>query len=177
MLVPVLPMLPVPDLPPRLQLARELVLERTDGWVLELGGGRGALAAALIGRVEGYLGVERSGSAVEATRSRLGLLETSTRWSVHHGTLDTVPAPASLMDLAVAVNVNLFWTGPARRELDRLTELLTPAGCLVLVYEVPGGATDRLVEPLATSLGGAGYGWVVSRSRGCLVVIASPPGP
>ena len=106
-------LVPVPDLPPRLELARELVLERTDGWVLELGGGRGALAAALMGRVEGYLGVERSVSAVEATRSRLGLLETSTRWSVQHGTLDTVPAPDSSTDLAVAVDVNLFWTGPA----------------------------------------------------------------
>ena len=137
----------MPDLPPRLELG----LERTDGWVLERGGGRGALATALMGRVEGYLAVERSGSAVEATRSRLGLLETSTRWTLHHGTLDTVPAARSSTHLAVAVNVNLFWTGRARGELDRLTELLTPAGCLVLVYEVPGGATDRLLGPLAAS--------------------------
>lgn len=168
----------MPGLPPRLELARDLVLERTGGWVLELGGGRGVLAAALMGRVEGYLGVERSVTAVEAARSRLAALETATRWSVHHGTLETAPAPDSSIDVAVAVavNVNLFWTGSASGELDRLAELLTPAGCLVLVYEVPGGATDRLLDPLAASLGGAGYAWAVSRSRGCLVVIGSPPG-
>ena len=108
-------------LPPRLELARDLVLERTDGFVLELGGGRGVLAAALMGQVDEYLGVDRSAHAVDASRTRLAALETSTRWSVHHGTLDTVPAPNAVVDVAVAVNVNLFWTGPARRELDRLS--------------------------------------------------------
>ncbi len=161
-------------LPPRLELARDLVLERTDGFVLELGGGRGVLAAALMGQVDEYLGVDRSAHAVVASRTRLAALKSSTRWSVHHGTLDTVPAPNAVVDVAVAVNVNLFWTGPARRELDRLSALLTPNGCLVLVYETPDGAGDRLLDPLTRSLGEAAHTWQTSRRRGNLVVVASP---
>jgi SAM-dependent methyltransferase len=157
-----------------LELARDLVLERTDGFVLELGGGRGVLAAALLGGVDEYLGVDRSAHAVAASRSRLAALDTATRWTVHHGTLDTVPAPNAAVDVAVAVNVNLFWTGPARRELDRLSTLLTPNGCLVLVYQTPGGADDRLFDPLARSLGEAAHTWQTSRRRGSLVVVASP---
>lgn len=164
----------MPGLPPRLELARDLVLERTRGFVLELGGGRGALAQALMGQVDGYLGVDRSAHAVDASRARLGALETSTRWSVHHGTLDSVESPGPVVDVAVAVNVNVFWTGPARRELDRITSLLAPKGCLVLVYETPGGAGDRLLDRLTGSLGDAGYTWEVSRPRGRLGVVASP---
>ena len=164
----------MPGLPPRLELARELVLERTGGFVLELGCGRGVLAAALMGRVDEYLGVDRSAHAVDASRRRLAALETTTRWAVHHGTLDTVPAPQAAVDLAVAVNVNLFWAGSARRELDRLSTLLTPNGCLVLVYQTPGGADDRLLDPLARSLGEAAHTWQASRRHGSLAVVAIP---
>ena len=150
------------------------MLERTDGFVLELGGGRGVLAAALMGRVDEYVGVDRSAHAVDASRSRLTALETTTRWTVHHGTLDTAPAPIGAVDVAVAVNVNLFWTGPARRELDRISALLTPNGCLLLVYQTPDRADDRLLDPLARSLGEARHTWQTSRRRGSLVVVASP---
>ena len=150
------------------------MLERTDGFVLELGCGRGVLAAALMGGVTSTSGSTGPARAVEASRTRLAALETATRWSVHHGTLDTVPAPHAAVDLAVAVNVNLFWTGPARRELDRLSSLLTPNGCLVLVYETPDGAGDRLLDPLARSLGDSGWAWQAGRRHGSLVVVASP---
>lgn len=150
------------------------MLERTGGLVLELGCGRGVLAAALLGRVSEYLGVDRSEPAVAASRTRLAALETATRWSVHHGTLDTVPAPDAAVDVAVAVNVNLFWTGPARPELHRLSSLLTPNGCLVLVYETPGTAGDRLLDPLARSMGDSGWAWQGGRRHGSLVVVASP---
>jgi SAM-dependent methyltransferase len=164
----------VAGLPPRLELARDLVLEHTDGCVLELGGGRGVLAAALMGRVEEYLGVDRSAHAVDASRSRLAALETTTRWTVHHGTLDSAPAPDAAVDVAVAVNVNLFWTGPARRELDRLSALLAPNGCLVLVYQAPDGAEHRLRDPLTRSLDDSGWAWQAGRRPGSLALVASP---
>jgi hypothetical protein len=164
----------VPGLPRRLELARNAVLARTRGFVLELGGGRGVLAEALMGEVDQYLGIDRSPHAVDAGRSRLAALERSTRWSLHLGTLDTAAVPRSAVDVAVAVNVNVFWTSPARRELDRLTELLEPEGSLVLVYEAPGGAGDRLLGPLARSLDDAGYAWDPTRSGEIVVVVASP---
>jgi len=166
----------VTALPPRLELARDLVLERTDGFVLELGGGRGVLAAALMGRVEEYLGVDRSANAVDASRERLAVLDTATRWTVHHGTLDTLPTPPAPVDVAVAVNVNLFWTGPARPELDRLSTLLSRSGCLVLVFDTPDGADERLLDPLARSLGRSGWGCEADRRGASLAVVASPEG-
>jgi SAM-dependent methyltransferase len=163
----------VTALPPRLELARDLVLERTDGFVLELGCGAGVLAAALMGPVDEYLGVDRSAHAVAASRERLAALDTPTRWTVHHGTVDTLPAPPAPVDLAVAVNVNLFWTGPARRELDRLSSLLSPLGVLVLVFETPDGAGNRVLDPLGRSLGGSGWGWGADRRGASLAVVAS----
>jgi SAM-dependent methyltransferase len=52
-------------------------------------------------------------------------------------------------DKAFAVNVNLFWTGPADPELTTLTRVLRPGGRLLLVYEGPGGTRD--VSPTITA--------------------------
>ena len=91
------------------------------------------------------------------------------------------PSVWAPFDRAVAVNVNVFWTGAAEAELAALARLLTPDGVLHLVYEPP--AAERL-EPLraglAEHLSTAGWRWAADaggasgRSHGLLRVRAQP---
>jgi hypothetical protein len=61
-------------------------------------------------------------------------------------------------DKIFAVNVNLFWTGPAVRELTLARRLLRPGGALYLSYEPPGpDQVRRLAGKLVGHLAAAGF--------------------
>ncbi|MGW0652637.1 SAM-dependent methyltransferase [Streptomyces umbrinus] len=49
-------------------------------------------------------------------------------------------------DKIFAINVNLFWTGPARAELALAAHLLTPGGALYAFYEPPGERLDERLD-------------------------------
>jgi len=106
------------QVPLRLSWAVETLGLGPDDRVLEIGCGRGVAAALVLDRLDRgtYLGLDRSSTAIEAavrrnrdavTAGRAGFLTTS---------LDEAEFEPGSFDKIFAVNVNLFWTGPAERE-------------------------------------------------------------
>jgi len=57
-------------------------------------------------------------------------------------------------DKIFAINVNLFWTGPARAELALAAHLLAPGGALYAFYEPPGERLDERIDELAAKVTG-----------------------
>lgn len=141
--------------PPRLAAAVELVDPAPDARVLEVGCGRGVAAALLADRLPRghYTGIDRSAVATAATAARLR------SGSVHTTSLVGFRPVPGAFDLALAVNVNLFWTGPARAEIAVLATALRPAGVLHLVYGSDGGAAPRtdVVDRLHAHLAAGGF--------------------
>jgi len=141
--------------PPRLAAAVELVDPAPDARVLEVGCGRGVAAALLVERLPRghYTGLDRSAVAVAATADRVpaGTVLTTSLAAFR-------PEPGAF-DLALAVNVNVFWTGPARAELAVLAAALCPGGVLHLVYGSDGGAAPRtdVVDRLRDHLTAGGF--------------------
>ncbi|MDD7940210.1 class I SAM-dependent methyltransferase [Actinomycetospora lutea] len=140
--------------PPRLAAAVELVDPAPDARVLEVGCGRGVAAALLVDRLPRgrYTGLDRSATATAAAR-RAGAPEVLTT-----SLAEFRPEPGAF-DLALAINVNVFWTGPARAELAVLATALGPGGVLHLVYGSDGGAAPRLdvVDRLRDHLVAGGF--------------------
>ncbi|PZG02701.1 SAM-dependent methyltransferase [Micromonospora deserti] len=77
-------------------------------------------------------------------------------------------------DKIFAINVNLFWTGPADHELALAARLLAPGGGLYLCYDPPGNRADEIVQKVTATLTGAGFGVQVERSAGAVAVIGRP---
>lgn len=126
--------------PPRLAAAVDVVDPAPDARVLEVGCGRGVAAVLLVDRLPRgrYTGLDRSATATAATAARL-----AGRGTVHTTALAAFrPAPGTV-DLALAINVNVFWTGAARAELAVLATALDAGGVLHLVYGSDGGAAPR----------------------------------
>jgi cyclopropane fatty-acyl-phospholipid synthase-like methyltransferase len=145
--------------PPRLLAAVALVDPAPDARVLEIGCGRGALAALLLERLPAghYTGLDRSATATAATAARIADAIAAGRAEVLTTTL--AEFRAEQVDLALAVNVNAFWTGPASRELAVLAAALRPGGVLHLLYGSDGGAAPRtdVVDRLTGHLDAGGF--------------------
>jgi predicted TPR repeat methyltransferase len=60
-------------------------------------------------------------------------------------------------DKIFAINVNLFWTGPARAELALAAELLAPDGTLYAFYETPGDRMDEIAEKVTGTFSAGGF--------------------
>ncbi|MEU4412159.1 SAM-dependent methyltransferase [Nocardia salmonicida] len=125
--------------------------------VLELGPGSGAsltrLAARLgTGRI---VGVDRSATALARAERRCAAEIAAGRVRLVEGEVAKVgPArllaeldPGDRFDLVFAVNVNLFWTGPATTAWSTVRECLAPTGRFWLCYGY--GATDSPTPPIA----------------------------
>ncbi|MEJ2886289.1 class I SAM-dependent methyltransferase [Actinomycetospora aeridis] len=143
--------------PPRLVAAVELVDPAPDARVLEVGCGRGVAAALLVERLSRghYTGIDRSATASAATAARLP----GARARVHTCALAAFRPEPGAFDLALAVNVNVFWTGAAAGELGVLATALRPGGVLHLVYGSDGGAAPRtdVVDRLRDHLVAGGF--------------------
>jgi SAM-dependent methyltransferase len=134
--------------------------------ILEIGCGPGVAAALVCERLGGggrLTAIDRSATAVERTRRRLG----SGPATVEQTDLAGFDAPASSFDKAFAVNVNVFWTGPAEAELEVLRTVVRPGGVIALVYEGPPSGGGRDVAPtVAAALGRIGCATGVARDPG-----------
>ena len=110
--------------------------------VLEVGCGVGLAVALLVERVgpEGYVvGLDRSASALaHAERRNLRATEVGVLAFTERELAD-FRDPGAPFDAVLAVDVNVFWTGPATEEVTRLAELLAPDGVVLLGYEAPPG--------------------------------------
>ncbi|MCP3819172.1 class I SAM-dependent methyltransferase [Streptomyces sp. A3M-1-3] len=68
-------------------------------------------------------------------------------------------------DKIFAINVNLFWTGPARDELALARDRLAPEGVLWLFYEPPPGRRgDEIIGEAADVLDKGGFATQVVQS-------------
>jgi SAM-dependent methyltransferase len=128
--------MPPSTIPDRVAWAVNQLDLRPDDRVLEIGGGPGAAAELVCSRLEqGFLlGVDRSSVAIERSARRNQHFLDSGRLELRLGRLADLEVPAGSFDLAFCVDVNLFWTGAAQPELDRLHQALRPGGRLHVCY-------------------------------------------
>ncbi|MBT2524671.1 methyltransferase domain-containing protein [Streptomyces sp. ISL-99] len=147
--------------PERLTVAVDLLDVRPDDRVLEIGSGRGVAAELILQRLpRGELvGLDRSEVAVAAASERNADAVSAGRAAFRHTALaDADPHSLGRFDKILAVDVNVFWTGPATRELEAVTRLLRPSGSLVLCYAPPDRAQVTKVKGLLlTHLSDAGF--------------------
>ena len=112
--------------------------------VLEIGCGSGIAAALICDRLVGgrMLAIDRSATQIECARRRNEAHLTSGRLALETVELADLDVDGSF-DKIFAINVNLFWVGPATRELARVRRALAPEGGLYLFYEAPSPARAR----------------------------------
>jgi SAM-dependent methyltransferase len=143
--------------PERIRWAVEVVGPGPGDRVLEVGCGPGVAAGLVCRRlVTGrLLAIDRSPVAVARTGARnaeyvaAGLLE------VRQSTLDELRV--SGMDRAFSVNVNVFWTGGAERELTALYQALRPGGELFVLYGAGPTDGERITRTIAHAMASHGF--------------------
>lgn len=154
----------------RQRWAVDLATASAPGSVLEIGCGPGvalALLAAALPEAR-VVGVDRSATAVRRAAARLAAVPGGDRVLLLEVAVADLDLPAASVDVALGVNVNVFWTSRAARELAVLARVLRPGGVLHLVYEPPG-PDPWVVDGVAASLAVAGWTWTVQRRTGLTV--------
>ena len=152
----------MPDrLPERLVRAVELLDVGSEERILEIGCGPGVAAALVCARLRrGRLtAIDRSSAAIERARKRNAAALAAGKLDLRRVNLaDFEPVTGERFDAVLAVNVNLFWTGPADTELTVLARTLRPGGRVVLVYETPRGTLrERALTAIETGLQAHGF--------------------
>ena len=138
--------------PERISWALELLDPAPDEEVLEIGCGPGVAAVLVCERFSsGHLtAIDRSATAVERTRRRAEPHVASGRLRLHQAALADLPGvlgEGQQFDAALAVDVNVFWTGPAEAECGALAAAVRPGGRVLLVFGGPGPGGVRDVGP------------------------------
>lgn len=168
--------------PARIGWAVELLDVRPGDRILEFGCGPGVAAALVADRLDGghLTAIDRSATAVERCRARTADHLAAGRVTVEHVDLAGFEGEPDSYDKAFAVNVNVFWTGPADAECRVLDRVLRRAGTLLLVYGGPrpgdtGAGDTRDVGPrVAATLERHGFTPRVTRHpAGALLAITA----
>jgi cyclopropane fatty-acyl-phospholipid synthase-like methyltransferase len=150
-----------PVIPARIAWSVNQLKIGADQRILEIGAGRGAAAELVCAHLGGgsYLGIDRSAAAVNAGSERNRRYVERQMAEFQQLALEEIdPGAVGRFDTVFAVNVNLFWTKPAQRELALVRELLTARGQLWLFYEAPTtAATSRISTLLGQRFDQAGY--------------------
>ncbi|MBC7303495.1 MAG: class I SAM-dependent methyltransferase [Nocardia sp.] len=153
--------------------------------VLELGPGSGASLARIAARLgKGRIvGVDRSATALSQAERRCASEIAAGRVRLVQGEIGKVRAdrlldeldPGQRFDLVFAVNVNMFWTGPATTSWTTMRECLAPSGRIWLCYgygtpNSPTPSIERLTERFAS----AGYHCTTVTTDTLLAARATP---
>jgi trans-aconitate methyltransferase len=165
------------DIPLRVRVAVALVDPAPDARVLEVGFGPGVSLDLLCRRVpDGHVtGIDRSGTAVARAERRNARHLAEARLDLIESDLAGYRPSGDPFDAVLAVNVNVFWTGPADTEIERLADLLADGGAVHLVHELPdAGAAERVTRRLRDNFGRHGFTVEVTRPEGLLCVTARP---
>jgi cyclopropane fatty-acyl-phospholipid synthase-like methyltransferase len=152
-----------PRVPARLRWAVDVLGVRPGERVLEIGCGRGVAIELLCESPDAGLvvGIDRSAAAVAAAEARNRQHVAAGRVRLLHSALADAPLDARF-DRVFAVNVNVFWLGPAK-ELAAVRRILAPGGRLFLFYEPPSAAQlERAAEACGAFL--REHGWTVERT-------------
>ena len=146
--------------PERVRLAVDLLGVEPDDRLLEVGCGPGVAASLVCERLVAgrMLAIDRSEIQVERARRRNEAHVASGRLVVEAVALAELDVGKTRFEKVFAINVNLFWVGPATQELERVRRALGPDGKLFLFYEPPRAARLRqLTERLAAVLRSGGF--------------------
>lgn len=148
-------------IPERLDRAVELLDPRPGERILEIGCGPGVAATLICSRLGGegkLVAIDRSATAIARAAKRNEEAKASGLLDLVETDLAGFAAAEGEFDAALAVNVNVFWTGPAEPELTALGGLLRPGARLLLAYETPGGSLKpRAAEALDANMRRHGF--------------------
>jgi trans-aconitate methyltransferase len=152
-----------PDVPERIQWAVDALTGPPPRRILEVGCASGHALPLLRDRFPraAIVGIDRSATQVVKARRRLEAVAPASRPTVAQLSLAAAAVrwAATPFDLALAINVNAFWTEPASA-FPAVAALLQPRGALVLVYEPPTPAGCASVAARAGAAA-AKAGWRV----------------
>jgi SAM-dependent methyltransferase len=145
-------------IPARLRWAVDVLAVAPSERILEIGCGRGVAVELICERLRNgqITGIDRSPIAIAAAkaRNRSHLRSGKARLlnvALSHAALD------ERFDKVFAVNVNVFWLGPAK-ELTAIRQMLAPGARLYVFYEPPSpGQLECAAEACATFLQEAGF--------------------
>jgi SAM-dependent methyltransferase len=149
-----------PAVPERVRWAVDVLDPQPGDRVLEVGCGPGVAAALVCERIgSGELtAVDRSPVAVRRTLERNAGHVAAGRLRVVESALADLDVAAHSVDKAFALNVNVFWTSAAERELAVLRRALRPGGRLYVLYGAAGPtAADRVTGTIGAALAGHGF--------------------
>ena len=146
--------------PARIRWAVEQLPIEPDSDVLEIGCGTGAAAQLVceVLRTGSLTALDRSETAIRRTAERNAEHIASGRLRPVVGELASFSLGAAAVDLAFAVNVNLFWTREPAAELEVLGQALLPGATLHLFYdEGPAGTADKVLPPIRQAVRGTPF--------------------
>ena len=129
--------MPVPQIPPRIRWAVDVMDVQPTDSILEIGCGPGAGAELICQRLQtGKLfAIDRSESGVDRTKRRCRQYVESGRLTVRQIDLATLRVPVKRLHKVFAFNVNLFWVRDCADEVALLHERVLPGGAVFLFYE------------------------------------------
>ena len=164
--------------PVRVRWAVDVLDLRPDDRVLEVGGGTAASARLVLDRIPSgrLVALDRSVNAPRRIAAALprevgsGRLVVVTRALAEldadagvdaDGDVDAATLSPASVDVAFAVDVNVFWTSDAAAELAVLRRLLVPGGLLAVCFGADGPRAEairpRVLEPVARHVSAAGF--------------------
>ncbi len=163
---------PVPE---RLTWAVHLLDVQPGDEILEIGCGPGVAASLVCDRLAGghLTAVDRSATAIARATARNAAHVAAGRVTFRRAELAGLRVDQPV-DKVFAVNVNVFWTGPAGPELTAVRGLLRPDGVVHLVYgAAPGpGKSDRVAETVAGALARQGFAPEVTTGPSSMICVS-----
>ena len=150
----------VTAVPERVRWAVETLAVQPGDHVLEIGCGSGVAASLVCERLGNgrMLAIDRSSMQIHRARRRNERHIASGRLSLAAVELADLDGGGAPFDKIFAINVNVFWVGPAEAELAVVRKAPVGGGMLLLVYETPGRERARHVgERVSTALRSHGF--------------------
>jgi SAM-dependent methyltransferase len=141
--------------------------------LLEAGCGPGVAAGLVCARLDNgrLLAIDRSPLAVRRTLDRNREHVAAGRLELRTVALDRLTVEPGSFDAAFSVDVNLFWAGPANRELAVLHAALRPGGVVYLCFGAGPQPDDRVAGLVHEALRRSGFVEVAGhRGDGVLAV-------
>src|SRR3954463_6000677 len=150
----------VPQVPPRMIWAVELMAPQPSDNILEIGCGPGYGAELICQRLTSgkLFAIARSESGVDRTRRRNQKYVDAGRLTVRQSALATLRVPVKRLHKVFAFNVNLFWVRECADEVALLHERVLPGGAAYLFYDASRpDQVPTMVEKSSAALQTAGF--------------------